>query len=269
MTNRIQHTFHSLIAKGEKALIPYIMAGDPSLEMTESLVLTLADGGADLIELGVPFSDPIADGPVIQQAAERSLHAGTTLKKIFSTVRSLRTKTQVPLIFMAYYNTILNMGLEKFCDEAVAAGVDGVIVPDLPPEESDALYEATMETGGPTIIFLLAPTSTPQRRKDVISRTHGFIYYVSLTGITGSQITNFNQVKKNVSAIQKIAKKPVAVGFGISTPEQARNVAQFADGVIIGSALVRTIAEQHQDNNFLLNIKRLIRNLKAAVSSKN
>ena len=266
MTNRIQQTFNSLKAKGEKALIPYIMAGDPSLDVTESLVLTLAEGGADLIELGVPFSDPIADGPVIQPAAERALQSGTTLKKILSTVRSLRTKTSVPIIFMAYYNTILAMGLEKFCAEAMSAGVDGLIVPDLPPEESDELYNATKTAGGPVVIFLLAPTSTPQRRKEVIKRTHGFIYYVSLTGITGAQLPDLNQVKKNVQAIQKMAKKPVAVGFGIATPEQARNVANFSDGVIIGSALVRNIAKHHQDVAFLTDLKTLTKNLKTAIS---
>ena len=265
MTNRIQQTFADLQSKGEKALIPYIMAGDPSLEATESLVLTLAENGADLIELGVPFSDPIADGPVIQQAAERALLSGTTLKKIFSAVRSLRTKTQIPLIFMAYYNTIMAMGLEMFCVEAVAAGVDGVIVPDLPPEESDELYHAVLKAGGPVIIFLLAPTSTAQRRKDVSKQTHGFIYYVSLTGITGAQLTDLTQVKKNVQAIQKMSKKPVAVGFGISTPEQAHNVAQFADGIIIGSALVRHISEHHQDENFLSNLKTLTASLKTAI----
>ena len=266
MTNRIQQTFKDLQTKGGKALIPYIMAGDPSLDVTESLVLTLAEGGADLIELGVPFSDPIADGPVIQQAAERALKSGTTLTKILSTVRSLRTKTKVPLIFMAYYNTILAMGLEKFCAEAVSAGVDGIIVPDLPPEESDALYHATKGAGGPVQIFLLAPTSTPQRRKEVIKRTNGFIYYVSITGITGAQLTDLTQVKKNVQTIQRMSKKPVAVGFGISTPDQAHHVAPFADGVIIGSAIVRTIAEQHQGSAFLPNLKALTKNLKTAIS---
>ena len=266
MTNRIQQTFDDLKAKGEKALIPYIMAGDPSLDVTESLVLTLAEGGADLIELGVPFSDPIADGPVIQQAAERALQSGTTLNKILALVTSLRKKTHVPLIFMAYFNTILAMGLVNFCAKAAEAGVDGLIVPDLPPEESDELYNATKTAGGPVVIFLLAPTSTPQRRKEVIKRTHGFIYYVSLTGITGAQLPDLNQVKKNVQTIQKIAKKPVAVGFGIATPEQAHHVAQFADGVIIGSALVRTIAEHHQDPDFLSALKTMTQNLKAAVS---
>ena len=265
MNNRIQQTFDNLKAKGEKALIPYIMAGDPSLSVTESLVLTLAEGGADLIELGVPFSDPIADGPVIQQSAERALQSGTTLKKILSTVRSLRTKTSVPIIFMTYYNSMLAMGLEKFCAEAVAVGVDGLIIPDLPPEESDELYNITMASGGPTIIFLLAPTSTPLRRKTVSRRTHGFIYYVSITGITGAQLTDLTLVKKNVQAIQKQSEKPVAVGFGISTPKQAHNVAQFSDGVIIGSALVRSIAEQHHDPAFLSKIKAFTKKLKTAL----
>lgn len=265
MTNRIQDTFKALQAKGAKALIPYIMAGDPSLSLTESLVVAMADGGADLIELGVPFSDPIADGPVIQQAAERALQSGTTVKKILEIVQSIRTKTNVPLIFMSYYNTIMAMGLENFCAQAVKAGVDGLIVPDLPPEESDALYAATQKAGGPVIIFLLAPTSTPQRRKEVIRRTQGFIYYVSLTGITGAELTDLTQVKKNVQAIQKAAKKPVAVGFGIATPEQAGNVGQFADGVIIGSALVRNIAEHHQDPSFLAQITDTIRRLKGAL----
>ena len=265
MNNRIQQTFDNLKAKGGKALIPYIMAGDPSLAMTESLVLALAEGGADLIELGVPFSDPIADGPVIQQAAERALQSGTTLKKVLSTVRSIRKKTSVPLIFMTYYNSMLAMGLKKFCTEAITAGVDGLIIPDLPPEESDELYKITMAAGGPTIIFLLAPTSTPQRRKTVSRLTHGFIYYVSITGITGAQLTDLTLVKKNVQAIQRQSKKPVAVGFGISTPEQAHNVAQFADGVIIGSALVRTIAEQHQDPAILTKIKALTKKFKTAL----
>ena len=166
---------------------------------------------------------------------------------------------------MAYYNTILAMGLERFCTTAVSAGVDGLIVPDLPPEESDTLCKATLAAGGPVVIFLLAPTSTSQRRIEVINRTHGFIYYVSLTGITGAQLTDLTQVKKNVQAIQKKSRKPVAVGFGISTPEQAHNVAQFADGVIIGSALVRSIAEQHQNATFLSHIKNLTDNLKSAL----
>lgn len=265
MSNRIQQTFAKLQARGEKALIPYIMAGDPDLAMTESLVLTLEKGGADLIELGVPFSDPIADGPVIQQAAERALLSGTTLKKILSCVTNLRSKTSIPLILMAYYNTILAMGHEIFCRQALQAGVDGLIVPDLPPEESDSLYGAAQAAGGPVMIFLLSPTSTAERRRTVMKRTHGFIYYVSLTGITGAKLTDLNQVRQNVQHIQQTSRKPVAVGFGIASADQARDIAQFADGIIIGSALVRKISEQPSSSTCLTAIRDFTHQLKSAL----
>jgi len=265
MTNRIQETFEALKGKGEKALIPYIMAGDPSLAVTESLVLALEQGGADLIELGVPFSDPIADGPVIQQAAERALHSGTTLKKILATVTNLRKRTSIPLILMAYYNTIMAMGIEAFCAQAVQAGVDGLIVPDLPPEESDLLYHAAQAAGGPVSIFLLAPTSTEERRRAVIQRSHGFIYYVSLTGITGAKMTDLSKVRQSVQHLQRTSRKPVAVGFGIASAEQAREVGQFADGVIIGSALVRHIGEHHSVSTFLTDIQRMAHQWKSVL----
>ena len=265
--NRINATFDRLRARGEKALIPYIMAGDPSLSETESLVLALEKAGADLIELGVPFSDPIADGPVIQQAAERALRSGTSLKGIFSTVRTLRTRTQIPLILMTYYNTIMAMGETEFCRQAVQAGVDGVIVPDMPPEESDNLCNASESANGPVVIFLLAPTSTKARQSEVIKRTQGFIYYVSLTGITGSQISDMKSLQHNVGKLQKVAKKTVAVGFGISTPGQARQVAEFADGIIVGSAIVKKI-NQHQNNSDLSHIvESFAHQLKTALQS--
>ncbi len=266
MNNRIQQTFAELQAKGEKALIPYLMAGDPNLATTEALIRVLEKGGADIIELGVPFSDPIADGPVIQQAAERSLAAGTSLKKILHMINQVRTQSQIPLVLMTYYNSILAMGLSTFCAEAVQAGVDGVIVPDLPPEESETLYTMTQQSGGPTIIFLLAPTSTPKRRRTIIQRTHGFIYYVSLTGITGARLADMDQVQINVQAVKKISRHPIAVGFGISTPEQAKTVAQFADGVIVGSTLVKTVAEHFSHPDFHETIEHSIRSLKSALT---
>lgn len=265
MTNRIHETFEALKDKGEKALIPYIMAGDPSLAVTESLVLALAEGGADLIELGVPFSDPIADGPVIQQAAERALQSGTTLAQILASVTNLRKHTSIPLILMAYYNTILAMGIQHFCTQALQAGVDGLIVPDLPPEESDLLYETSQASGGPVLIFLLAPTSTVERRRKVMQRTHGFIYYVSLTGITGSRLTDLKPVRQNVRQIQRASQKPVAVGFGIASADQAQDIAQFADGIIIGSALVQKIAEQHSTSSFLADIREMAHQLKSVL----
>jgi len=263
MMNRIQQTFERLSREGKTALIPYIMAGDPSLSITESLVCELEAAGADLIELGVPFSDPIADGPVIQKAADRALQSGTTLKAILTMVKTIRTKTRVPLILMTYYNTIMAMGEENFCAQAVQAGIDGVIVPDMPPEESDVLCQASAKYGGPIVIFLLAPTSTHARQAEVIKRTKGFIYYVSITGITGSKLSDMKTVEKNVRKIQKASRKPVAVGFGISTPKQAGEVSEFADGVIIGSALVQRISEYHKNpdvqktiRNFILSLKR-------------
>ncbi|WNM63182.1 tryptophan synthase subunit alpha [Candidatus Nitrospira neomarina] len=265
MSNRIQATFAQLHSKGKKALIPYIMAGDPTLAMTESLVLALEQGGADLIELGVPFSDPIADGPVIQQAAERALHSGTTLKNILATVANLRKTTSIPLILMTYYNSLMAMGIKDFCANAVDAGVDGLIVPDLPPEESDLLYHATQAAGGPVSIFLLAPTSTAERRRAVIKRSHGFIYYVSLTGITGAKLTDLSLVRQSVQQLQRASRKPVAVGFGIASPEQAREVGQFADGVIVGSALVRYINEHHSAQTFLTDIQGMAQQWKSVL----
>jgi len=262
MKNRIQQTFDRLGQEGKTALIPYIMAGDPSLSVTESLVCELEQSGADMIELGVPFSDPIADGPVIQKAADRALQSGTTLKGILTMVNTIRSKTQVPLILMTYYNTIMAMGEEQFCAEAVQAGIDGIIVPDMPPEESEVLCQASTKHGGPLVIFLLAPTSTKARQTEVIKRSQGFIYYVSITGITGSKLSDMKTVEKNVRKIQKAARKPVAVGFGISTPKQAGEVSQFADGVIIGSALVKLVSEYHQNPDVLKTIRNFILSLK-------
>ncbi|GJL53851.1 MAG: tryptophan synthase alpha chain [Nitrospirales bacterium] len=268
MSNRIQTTFENLHAKGKTALIPYIMAGDPSLSVTESLVLELEKSGADLLELGVPFSDPIADGPVIQKAAERALQSGTTLKGILSMVKTLRTKCQMPLILMMYYNTIMAMGEEEFCKQAVQAGIDGVIVPDMPPEESDVLCTASTKAGGPVVIFLLAPTSTKSRQTEVIKRTKGFIYYVSITGITGSKLSDMKSVKANVRNIQKSARKPVAVGFGISTPKQAGEISEFADGVIVGSAIVRKVSEYQNEPELVpQQIGQFSRHLKQGINT--
>ena len=265
-SNRITQTFEELRQKAETALIPYIMAGDPSLAETESLVLALEQAGADLIELGVPFSDPIADGPVIQKAAERALLSGTSLRRILDTVKTLRAKTQIPLILMTYYNTIMAMGEETFCQEAVAAGVDGIIVPDMPPEEADTLHQEA-ETHGPCLIYLLAPTSTTTRKIEVIQRTQGFIYYVSITGITGAKLQGLTDVEKNVRALQKKSKKPIAVGFGIATPEDAKHMASFADGVIVGSALVKKIEEYQQDPSLIQHVSTFIQQLKYAIRS--
>jgi tryptophan synthase alpha chain len=253
------------MARGEKALIAYIMAGDPSLQDTEALVLELERAGADVIELGVPFSDPIADGPVIQKAAERALRNGTSLRRILATVTAVRARTHVPLVLMAYYNTIYAFGEMAFCLEAVKAGVDGAIVPDMPPEEGGLLDEAAAKAGL-CVVYLLAPTSTAARRTMVARRSKGFIYYVSLTGITGARLTDREDIRRNVAKIHRVTDVPIAVGFGIATPQDAAHVAPMADGIIVGTAIVRQIADHQHDPHMAEQVGRFVHSLKSAMS---
>jgi len=262
--NRLDQTFSRLKATGEKALITYIMAGDPSLQETEQLVLELERAGADVIELGVPFSDPIADGPVIQQAAERGLRSGTSLRTILKSVRQLRTSTAIPIVLMAYYNNIHAFGEAEFCRQAADAGVDGVIVPDMPPDEAGPLH-GPAEAAGLHLIFLLAPTSTAARRAYVAKESGGFVYYVSLTGITGAKLNDMAGVRNNVAKIRTRTKTPVAVGFGVATPAEAALVADVADAVIVGSAIVRRVGEHGQDGRLLQEVGSFVRSLKAAM----
>jgi tryptophan synthase alpha chain len=261
--NRIESKFSQLKARGEKALIAYIMAGDPSLHDTETLVLELERAGADIIELGVPFSDPIADGPVIQKAAERALRSGTSLRRILEMVASLRLRTQIPLVFMAYYNTIHAFGEDVFCRQAAAAGVDGLIVPDMPPEE-DTLLAAAACDGGPLLIYLLAPTSTPARFSSIAGKSKGFIYYVSLTGITGSKLSDMASIKRSVTRIRRATDVPVAVGFGIATPHDVSQIIGLADGVIVGTAIVRQIEQHRDDPQMPARVAQFVKSLKAA-----
>jgi tryptophan synthase alpha chain len=264
VTSKLDHTFATLRQRGEKALIAYVMAGDPSLQDTEQLVVELEQAGADIIELGVPFSDPIADGPVIQQAAERALRSGTSLRTILSMVTRLRARTQIPLVLMAYYNNIHAFGPERFCHEAAQAGVDGVIMPDMPPDEAGPLRGPAAAAGLP-LIFLLAPTSTEERRTFVARQSQGFVYYVSLTGITGAKLHDMADVGKNVEKIRKVTRVPVAVGFGVATPEDAAKVAAIADGVIVGSAIVKQIAAYGQKPEMVKHVAGFVRSLKAAM----
>jgi tryptophan synthase alpha chain len=264
VTSKLDHTFATLRQRGEKALIAYVMAGDPSLQDTEQLVVELEQAGADIIELGVPFSDPIADGPVIQQAAERALRSGTSLRTILSMVTRLRARTQIPLVLMAYYNNIHAFGPEGFCHEAAQAGVDGVIIPDMPPDEAGPLRGPAAAAGLP-LIFLLAPTSTEERRTFVARQSQGFVYYVSLTGITGAKLHNMADVAKNVEKIRKVTRVPVAVGFGVATPEDAAKVAAIADGVIVGSAIVKQIAAYGQKPEMVKHVAEFVRSLKTAM----
>lgn len=240
---RIEARFKELAAAGKKAFIPYIMSGDPSLSASLRLVKTLEDAGADIIELGVPFSDPVADGPVIEAAAERARKAGVNLRKVLGLVAEIRKHSEIPIVLMTYFNPVLKFGEDKFAKRAVEAGADGVIVPDLPVEEADLLKKYAAQRGLDTI-FLAAPTSGPERLKLVSGASTGFIYYVSLTGITGAKLSHYEEIEKSVKRLKKISGgKPVAVGFGVSNPEEAGRVAKTADGVIVGSAVVKRARE--------------------------
>lgn len=263
--SRLELTFQRLKAEGKKALITYLMAGDPSLAETEQLVLELERAGADIIELGVPFSDPIADGPVIQQAAERALRSGTTLRDILAMVRRLRIQSQIPLVFMAYYNSIHAFGAERFCREAAAAGLDGLIVPDMPPDEAGPL-QGPAGAARLQLIFLLAPTSTAERRAYVARHSQGFVYYVSLTGITGAALGQVREIARNVGHIRKLSKTPIVVGFGITTPQDAAEISGVADGVIVGSAIVKQIAAGHQQQDMVARVSGFVQSLKRAMA---
>ena len=240
MLNRISKKFAELKKKKQKALIIFMTAGDPSLKKNEQLIHAFEKEGVDLIELGVPFSDPLADGPVIQASSQRSLARGTTLKKILRLVRNVRKTSQLPLVLMSYLNPIWHYGLDRFAVDARVAGVDGIIVPDLPPEEGKEVALA-MKRRKLDLIYLLAPTSTPARQKSVAKASAGFVYYVSLTGVTGVKKVLSHGLCANVRAVQRVSRLPVCVGFGVSTPEQARSAVLAADGVIIGSAVVRVL----------------------------
>jgi len=256
--NRIEKVFRELKRKNRKAFIPYIMAGDPSLERTRDTVLMLEKCGADIVEIGVPFTDPLADGPTIQRAAERALSAGVTLRKVMSFVKELRNHTAIPLLLMTYYNPVFKYGEEGFVKDAVRAGIDGVIIPDLPPDEAGGLLGLSRRAGFATI-FLLAPTSTDDRIRKVGRASGGFIYYVSMTGITGSRLSLDDSFSESVRTIRRTTGKPVAVGFGVSTPEEARVVSEISDGVIVGSAIVRRLHDSPENlESFVLDLRRAI-----------
>ncbi len=253
--SRIGRTFVKLREKNGKAFIPYIMAGDPDVNRTRELVKILEDSGADIIELGVPFSDPLADGPTIQKAAQRALGGGMTLSGVIGLVADLRQVTQIPIILMTYYNPVFKYGEEKFVRDASSAGVDGMIVPDLPPEEAVTMRKCAKKEDFDTI-FLLAPTSTEERIRTVSRASTGFIYYVSITGITGSKLSMDVSIESHISRIRQESGTPVAVGFGISTPEEASAVSRFADGVIVGSAIVKRAGEPDEELKAYLNSLR-------------
>ncbi len=237
---RITDRFAALRERGETALIPFVTAGDPDLETTEALVPALVEAGADLIELGIPFSDPLAEGPTIQRSSERALKSGTSLRRILALVRKLREQVDIPIILMGYANVPLTMGVSNFAAEAAETGVDGTIIVDIPPEEEPGLYSA-LETAGVDGILLAAPTTTPKRLEMLARKTRGFLYYVSLTGVTGARSSLASGIEEKVKEAKAYADVPVCVGFGVSTPAHAAEVGAFADGVVVGSALVNRI----------------------------
>jgi tryptophan synthase alpha chain len=243
MTTRIQQVFERRKSEGKAVLVAYLTAGDPTPEATPGLVAALERGGAELIELGVPFSDPIADGPVIQRGSDRALKAGTTVKKVLLMAREIRKTSEIPLLLFTYLNPVLRYGLENLARDAKAAGIDGCLLTDVSVEEADVYVDA-MRAAGLDTVFLAAPTSTPERLKLVAKFSSGFIYLVSRTGVTGEREKLSDALEPLIDATRAISKLPVAAGFGISTPEQAGAVAKIADGVVVGSAIVRLI-EQH------------------------
>jgi len=264
MNNRIRQCFSNLKQQGDKALVTFITAGDPDLATTAAMLPLLAEAGADIIELGIPFSDPMADGPTIQLASERALAAGVTLKEILALISKMREQVSAPIVLMGYSNPIYAYGWQRFAKDAVAAGVDGLLLVDLPPEEADELLPAA-KAAGLEIIFLLTPTSDAQRIKRVSQCGGGFLYYVTVTGITGTRQSVSTSLDKELEKVRATVKLPVVAGFGISTPLQAAEVARAADGVVVGSAIVK-LFEQNRGNQLQQEVSKLVASLKSAIT---
>ncbi len=262
--SRIKSAFDRLNAEGRKALIPFVTAGDPDVALTLPLLHTLVEAGADVIELGVPFSDPMADGPTIQRASERALAKGMTLRKVLQLVVDFRkTDEKTPIVLMGYANPIEAMGLEKFAAAASTAGVDGVLVVDYPPEEAQN-FGAAMKANGMDPIFLIAPTSTAERIAQVATIASGYVYYVSLAGVTGSGALNVDAVAERLPAIREKTGLPVGVGFGIRDAETAARIAAFADAVVVGSRIIEEI-EKSTAETACANVKALVADIRRGV----
>lgn len=264
---RIEATFARLQKEKETALIPFITAGDPDLSTTEALIHTLVEAGADLIELGFPFSDPMADGPTIQAASERALAAGTNLPAILEMVRRIREHTNTPIILMGYYNPIFHYGPKRFAADAAAAGIDGLLLVDLPPEEKGEISDSLKEAGI-RLITLLAPTTPQERLAKLAADGEGFLYYVSMTGVTGVQQVDAAAIEKEVLGLKEMSPVPVAVGFGISSPADAAEVGRFADAVVVGSALVKVIAAYGKSPELAAQVRAFVRSLKEGVRGR-
>jgi tryptophan synthase alpha chain len=264
--NRIVEKFAQLKRAGKKGFIVYIGAGDPNLQATHELALAFDKSGVDILELGVPFSDPLADGLVNQLAAQRGLESGTTPPKLLATIVEIRKQSQIPIVLYVYFNLIHKVGLEKFIADAAKAGVDGLLVLDLPPEESDN-YEALMCKNNLCHIYLVAPTTPEARMEFIVKRGAGFIYYISREGVTGMQSQVASNLAEQVGKIRAHTDLPIAVGFGISNPEQAKLVAQNADAIVVGSAVVNQIAEHGKSPELVANVGAFVKLLGDAVKA--
>ena len=251
----------SVFSQGHKALIAYITVGYPSIEDTLKVVPLLASSGCDIVELGIPFSDPLADGATIQKASFYALENGVTPQLCLNTAKELSQKIEIPLVFMTYFNPVFSYGLQEFCGACASSGVSGLIIPDLPPEEGSEL-ETITQRQGLDLIYLLAPTSTEERIRLVAERSRGFIYLVSVTGVTGARDRLPTDLEVFVDRVKQIAKQPLCVGFGISTSEQARRVAGIADGVIVGSRIIQLM---EAEDNFMSTVGNFIKELRQAL----
>jgi tryptophan synthase alpha chain len=263
-TDRIRTAFERCRGAGEPALVTYVMAGDPDLETSQAMALACAEAGADLLELGIPFSDPIADGPILQHAAERALAAGTSLPDVLAVAAAVRARSSIPIVLMGYLNPILARGIERFARDCERSGVDAVIVPDLLPEEAVDIAPALAARGVRTV-FLLAPTSGPERIEAAARAATGFLYFVSVTGVTGGRNAVPVEIGPRVAAIRARSAVPVVIGFGVATPAQAKALGRLADGVVVGSAIVQRIAEGGSRATRAARVGRFVRSLKRAL----
>ena len=261
---RIESRFSELRTRGERALVPFLTAGDPNLPTTEALVLAMAEAGADLIEIGVPFSDPLGDGPTIQRSSERALRSGSTLRGVLGLVKNLRPKIDQPLVLMGYANVFLAMGERNFAAAAKEVGVDGVITVDLPPEEGELFFDSLIEYEVDPIL-LASPTTSEARLAALAEKTRGFLYHVSLTGVTGARKEIAAGLEEAVLRIRRISDVPVCVGFGVSTPEQVSEIGRFADGVVVGSALVDLIEAAETPGPAVASVSEFVAKLKNAL----
>ena len=264
--NRIVERFARLQQQGQKGLVVYIGAGDPDLETTRRLALAFDQAGVDVLELGVPFSDPLADGLVNQLAAQRGLESGTTPPKVLQTVAAIRRESAVPVVLYVYFNLLHRCGLKQFIAEAARAGVDGLLVLDLPPEESGN-YETLMRDAGLCVIYLVAPTTPEDRIELIVKRGSGFIYYVSREGVTGMQQKISDTIAAMTAKIRAHTDLPIAIGFGISNPEQARAVAAHAEAIVVGSAIVNQIAEHGKHPDLVPRVAKFVKSLAEAVKT--